>query len=85
MQNSIERQTILPTVSEIGNIDIGIAFCCFPGPFEQGFLEGHGIVQRENVRQLEVKNDGPYQAQSQLGIAVHNVVGSNVDKFDLEK
>ena len=31
---------------------------------------------------LEVKDDGPDEAEGQLGVAVHNVLSSDVDQFD---
>lgn len=33
---------------------------------------------------LEVKDDGPYQPQGQLGVSICNVVVSDVDQFDLK-
>lgn len=33
---------------------------------------------------LEVEDDGPYQSERQLGVAVDDVFGADVDQFDLE-
>ena len=35
------------------------------------------------VSYLEVKDDGPDEPKGELGVAVHNVLSSDVDKFDL--
>ena len=34
---------------------------------------------------LEVEDDGPDEAQRQLGIAVHDVLGPDVDQLDLQQ
>ena len=34
---------------------------------------------------LEVKDDGPYQAQGQLGVSISDVIISDVDQFDLSQ
>lgn len=35
------------------------------------------------VSYLEVKDDGPDEPKGELGVTVHNVLSSDVDKFDL--
>ena len=35
------------------------------------------------VSYLEVKDDGPDEPKGELGVAIHNVLSSDVDKFDL--
>ena len=37
---------------------------------------------RRDDSYLEVKDDGPDEAEGQLGVAVHNVLSSDVDQFD---
>ena len=32
---------------------------------------------------LEVEDDGPYEAEGELGVAVHNVLATDVDQLDL--
>ena len=34
---------------------------------------------------LEVEDDGPDEAQRQLGVAVHDVLGPDVDQLDLQQ
>ena len=38
--------------------------------------------QTGTLSYLEVKDDGPDEAECQLGVAVHNVLSSDVDEFD---
>ena len=44
---------------------------------------GGGFAGGERtVSYLEVKDDGPYEAECKLGVAVYNVLSSDVDEFD---
>lgn len=37
----------------------------------------------DRVGHLEVKDDGPYQPKGQLGVAIRNVIVSDVHQLDL--
>ena len=38
---------------------------------------------RNNNSYLEVQDDGPYEAEGELGVAVDNVLAADVDQLDL--
>lgn len=41
------------------------------------------VVYSGVLHHLEVKDDGPYQAQGQLGVSICNVIIPDVDQLDL--
>jgi hypothetical protein len=73
-------QSVVPTCGEVAHFDFIVAGCLPLTPQQQTLLRTETLFV--DVADGESQNEGPYQSQDDLAVAVDDVLGTSIGKLD---